>query len=105
VISDPIEAEYRSLVHKRKIARLLVRKGVTPEALALAIDGFCAIAERVVPTGEPPACRDEKDRKYLHCTVAARVDYLVSHDLDLLELKQVEGIPILTPAEVVPRLP
>ena len=105
MLSDPIEDEYRSLLHKRKIVRLIARRGVTPDAFARAIQDFCAIAERVTPTGEPPPCREANDRKYLHCAVAARVDYLVTHDLDLLDLRAVDGIPIITPGELTPQLP
>lgn len=77
VVSGPVESEYRSLLLKRKVVRLLARKGVPHDDFAAAMEAFCAAAERVTPSGEPPPCRDEKE---------------------------IEGIPILTPAEVVPRL-
>jgi predicted nucleic acid-binding protein len=105
VVSGPIEAEYRSLLMKRKVVRLLARKGVPLDDFVAAVEAFCAAAERVTPIGEPPPCRDENDRKYLHCAVVAQVDYLVSHDRDLLDQGEIDGIPIVTPAEVVPRLP
>ena len=57
----------------------------------------------VHPTGEPPPCRDEKDRKYRHCAVAARVDYLITRDRDLLDMGQIEGVPIVTPAAFLAR--
>ena len=104
MLSPEIEDEYLSLPLKHDIRRLIARKGSTTERFAALIRQFCALAERVSPTGEPPPCRDEKDRKYLHCAVAGRVDYLVTYDRDLLDLGAVEGIPIVTPSELVPQL-
>jgi predicted nucleic acid-binding protein len=57
------------------------------------------LAEVVRPTGEPPECRDPRDRIYLHCAVFARVDYLVSADDDLLSMAVIEGIPIVSAAD------
>jgi len=42
----------------------------------------------VIPTGAPPPCRDENDRKYLHC---------VTTELDLLVLEQIESTKIIRP--------
>ncbi len=35
--------------------------------------------------------------RYLHCAQAGQVDYLVTRDLDLLEIGSIDGIPILDP--------
>ena len=43
-------------------------------------------------------CRDPDDDQILSCAVSAGVDYLVTGDKDLLELKEFQGIRILTPA-------
>jgi predicted nucleic acid-binding protein len=69
-----------------------------------AVEDLCLLAERVEPSGEPPPCRDEHDRMYLHCAVAAGVDYLITWDDDLLSLEAVNGIPIVTPGELVRNL-
>ena len=75
-----------------------------PRRFAQIIREFCAIAERVEPRGEAPPCRDEQDRQYLHCAIAARIDYLVTYDADLLDLSEIDTIPIVTPAELLRRL-
>jgi putative PIN family toxin of toxin-antitoxin system len=49
-------------------------------------------------------CRDPDDLNILGLAVAGNVDCLVSGDKDLLVLKQVQGIPILTPREFYKRL-
>jgi len=43
--------------------------------------------------------RDPKDNPFLACAVAARADYLVSNDRDLLVLKKPFGISIVTPVQ------
>ncbi len=50
------------------------------------------------------ACRDPKDNKFLDAALAGSVDCIVSGDMDLLILTPFEGIPILRPAEFLPKL-
>lgn len=42
-------------------------------------------------------CRDPDDVKILGLAVASGADYIVTGDKDLLDLKEFQGIPILTP--------
>ena len=42
-------------------------------------------------------CRDPDDDQILSCALSAKADYLVTGDIDLLELKEFHGIKILTP--------
>jgi uncharacterized protein len=44
-------------------------------------------------------CRDSDDDHVLDCAQAARADYLVTGDSDLLALNEFEGICILTPRD------
>ncbi len=43
-------------------------------------------------------CRDRSDDKFLSCAVAAKADYIVSGDKDLLVLGNFRNIPIITAA-------
>lgn len=45
----------------------------------------------------PDVCRDPDDIKILGLAVASGADYVVTGDKDLLDLKEFQGIPILTP--------
>jgi uncharacterized protein len=45
--------------------------------------------------------RDPKDNPILECAVAARADFLVTGDRDLLDLERYEKIRIVTPADFV----
>jgi putative PIN family toxin of toxin-antitoxin system len=52
-----------------------------------------------------PPCRDPRDNQFLVLALAAEADALVSSDADLLVLHPWRGIPIVTPAEFLARLP
>ena len=43
--------------------------------------------------------RDAKDDKFLACAVEAKADYIISGDEDLPDLKEYEGIKIVTPRQ------
>lgn len=60
-----------------------------------------AVAEPVpmLPEPYPAVCRDRKDDFLIAHAVLASADYLVSWDKDLLDLKQVEGVAIVSPPE------
>ncbi|EDP74819.1 putative toxin-antitoxin system toxin component, PIN family [Hydrogenivirga sp. 128-5-R1-1] len=45
-------------------------------------------------------CRDRDDIKFLECAVSGKADYIVSGDGDLISVGEIEGIKIITPAEL-----
>ena len=45
------------------------------------------------------ACRDPDDDQILSCGLAAKADYLVTGDMDLLELREFRGTRIVTPRD------
>jgi putative PIN family toxin of toxin-antitoxin system len=44
-------------------------------------------------------CRDADEDNILACALAAKAEYLVMGDADLLELKSYQGIRIITPRD------
>jgi len=60
---------------------------------------FSNIADWVESEQTLMRCRDSDDDKFLSLAVSAKVDMLISGDSDLTILKNIEGIPIYTPAE------
>jgi putative PIN family toxin of toxin-antitoxin system len=46
-------------------------------------------------------CRDPEDDKFIACTISAGVDYLVTGDRDLSDMKRYKNIRILTIAEFI----
>lgn len=97
VTSTSIWNEYHEQGSKESVLRLFARRGVDQSELRDFLLGLLTLCEDIVPVGTPPACRDPKDRKYLHCAVTAKVAWLVSRDRDLLDLGSVNDTSILTP--------
>lgn len=103
VISNEIEAEYYEASSKAGIRSLFARHNVPIAFYRLALDSLCLLAERVVPTGEAPPCRDEGDRTYLHCAQFAAAEFLVTYDHDLLDVHVIGRAAIVTPAQLLQR--
>ena len=80
---------------------LCVKKFAYPPEIARNIGSELeAVSELVFPTRKIAAVKaDPYDNLILECAVTAEVDYVVSGDNHLLELKRFEGIPILSPAQ------
>jgi putative PIN family toxin of toxin-antitoxin system len=76
----------------------LSRIRLTPAELRDLADSFLFLADVVEPEGLPdPALRDSADQPVLLTLMAAKADYLVTGDKDLLALAG--RYPIVTPAE------
>lgn len=101
MISQDIEREYFDLAVKAPIRRLFQRRGVAVSDLIDAIQKAVNDAEKVTPHGTPPPCRDEKDRKYLHCAFSANVRWLVTRDDDLLEAPNQAQTSVLRPEDFI----
>ena len=59
------------------------------------------LGELEVLADPPPVqvCRDPDDDKFIACALAAKADYLVTEDNDLLALNGYEGLRVVTPTE------
>ncbi len=86
----------------KELRRILSMKFRLPrEELALAMEPVNEAVSRVIEhnlriTG---ICRDTDDDNVIACPVAAKADYLVTGDSDLLELKSYQGVKIVTPRD------
>jgi putative PIN family toxin of toxin-antitoxin system len=64
------------------------------------INSIEEIANKIVPKRRiKNGSRDKTDNKYLECGITANVDYLISGDIHLLELKEYAKIKIITAKE------
>lgn len=82
--------------------RVLTRKfsatrNETRSALLIVSEAIHRVV-RPAPLGRS-VCRDPDDDAILACALEAKVDYLVTGDEDLLELKAFKGIRIVTPRD------
>lgn len=74
--------------------------GYRPEIARSIVGELETIGELVAPTRKIAVVKaDPYDNLILECAVKAKVDYVVSGDNHLLELKRFEGIPIMSPAQ------
>jgi putative PIN family toxin of toxin-antitoxin system len=61
------------------------------------INSIDEIANKIVPKKRiNNGSRDKTDNKYIECGITANVDYIISGDIHLLELKEYENIKIVT---------
>jgi uncharacterized protein len=67
------------------------------EKAAYFINSIEDIGNKIVPKSRiNNGSRDKTDNKYLECGISADVDYIISGDMDLLELKEYKKIKIVT---------
>lgn len=93
VISSGIVTEYLTVLQRPKI----VRKYGSPETVALRpVLDLIATATLVHPRQIPAVCRDPGDDIFLAAAVTGSAQFIVSEDLDLLDLGNYEGIQIVT---------
>lgn len=70
-----------------------------------SLEKIASLSTIVVPTRKITAVdADPDDNKILECASAGGVDYLVTQDRHLLDLKEFEGIAILTPEEFLKKM-
>lgn len=75
------------------------------DEVAEAVAALRKRVELVVPLAvSADACRDPNDLPVLGAAIAGRAECLVTGDRDLLELKQFQGVSILSPRELYDRL-
>ena len=98
-VSDFIVEEYRRVAREMETERIF-RRSPWP-----ALDWFLSACHSFEPTplGKRRA-RDPKDDPYLACALAARAEFIVSRDPDLLDLDKPFGIKIITPRWLLNRL-
>lgn len=96
VLSPNLIEEILEVLGRREIIeRFHLRGRNYPEAMACLIKSIDS-AEIVEIDEILAISRDIKDDKFLATAKAANADYLVSADRDLLDIKEYEGIKIIT---------
>ena len=97
VLSEHILAEFRGHAAKKF--------GAPADEVERAVDLLRQRVEIVEPAPlSPDACTDPDDLPVLGTGVAGRADVLVTGDGELLVLREVLGMPILSPRDLYERL-
>lgn len=92
--SDETYEEFYTRLWRPKFDRYISRE-MRKEILL----DFSNIGEWVEISDTLKLCRDADDNKFLEVAIKSNAKLLLSGDRDLTDLKEVEGIPIYTPAE------
>jgi len=79
------------------IRKIAVPKGETRDTVRLVSEAADVILHP--PELETPICRDSNDDKVLACSLAAKADYLVTGDADLLDLRSFQNTLIISPRD------
>ncbi len=99
VSSPALLAELANVIERAKFSAILTRTNISrTQSLAQVRQ----LAEVIDPPPLPQVvCRDPDDDQVLALAIAAKVEFIVSGDNDLLSLGNFEGIPIIAPAGAV----
>ena len=102
-VTDPMIAEFARVIAYQKFASHLARVQKTSrEVVEEMKDLWYRYPDSPEPLGIVSA--DPSDDIFLACALTASVDYIISGDKHLLDLKNFAGIPILTPQQFLRRL-
>ena len=97
--SRTLLAELSEVLHRRKFTKPVQATGFTAAEI---VKHYQRLAHRVtVRQLTQRISRDADDDQVLACALAAKADFIVSGDKDLLSLKVFQAIPIVTAAEAV----
>ena len=92
--SPELLAELADVLGREKFAKRLGQAGVTVDDL---VYGYAALARTIRPAKiKPMILADPDDDKVLACAKAAKAEVITSGDSHLLDLKEYEGVKILT---------
>jgi uncharacterized protein len=99
-VTPEIVEEWRSTIAKMQLKGAKFQRSPWPTLDALiGLSRFVSPA----PLGRQRS-RDPGDDPYLACALAARAEFIITRDPDLLELEKPFGIQILTPRSFLSRL-
>lgn len=100
-ICAKVLAELRAVLSKPRFDRCITIEAREAFLELLRRNGTSFLIGESELSGVDPPCRDSSDNFVLALALAAKADFLVSSDHDLLVLNPWRGIPILTPSEFV----
>ncbi len=100
IVSDDIMTEYRTVLRYGHVRK---RHGLTPPEMEKLINDFLRDFLRgvtlITPTETVHSVIDDPDdNKFLECAQAGGAEFVISGDKHLLNLKEYEGIQILSPS-------
>lgn len=98
-VSEEILKEYREVPLNLEAEGKIEHRQL--KALISGIAFFLSGAKVVRPDGKLRICRDVEDNMLFECCVAAKADFLITGDKDVLEVTNALRVRILTPRQYV----
>jgi len=92
VASKAITGEVRNVLYRWE---LRIKFPHLTDKIAERLLATFVRAEMVEPESVPSVSRDPKDDKFIACALAAKANYIISEDKDLLVLNPYQGIQII----------
>jgi len=102
VTSESLLAELAGILGRSKFAEKLKQRHLSAVDIVARYRELAETAE--APAIEEARLRDPDDATVLACALGARADAIVSGDADLRALGSYQGIPILSPAQLLQHL-
>lgn len=98
ILSQEILQEYAEVLQSKEIQDKIGDKGLM---LKQTVQKIASIATIVYPINKIDVVKaDPDDNKVIECAVQGKVDYIITRDKHLLNLKTYDGIRIITPKEL-----
>jgi len=91
-------SELESVIWREKFDKYL-----SEEIRNKILDNIRSNSDFIEVTHSTDACRDPKDNKFLELAVSGEAKYIISGDKDLLDIKEYQGIEILSPKQFLER--
>ena len=92
----------RVVIDTSVLIRYLMKPAQEGQVLLDAIHLKAEILPRLGPI--PSYTRDHKDDKFVACALAGAAQWVITFDKDLLDLAELSGVQMVTPADFVARL-
>lgn len=97
VTAPELVAELEGVLQRERMLRF-----IQPEEGQVLLAAIRRLAESLPPLGPVSAyTRDPKDDKFVACALAAHAQYLVTLDKDILVLRSLGDVQMVTPYEMV----
>lgn len=99
IIDEVIDGGIEAYANRQTLDenRLIARQLIDNPSYEQDLRNFFAQVNRVTNRHHIHVVRDDEDNKILESAVESRAEYLITQDNDLLELREYEGVEIVTP--------
>ncbi len=102
ILSAPILEEFAEVLEYDEIKRKVLSKNLE---MKMALQKIVTIATIVEPNEKIHAIsRDPDDNMILECAIEGNVDFIITNDKDILDLKEFRKIKVMTPEEFLKQL-